>query len=214
MASYFCLTGYRGINKSLLSGHCKFEEPCSMNRSILLILFLLPSIVAFTQTNVLLLQKNGKTQKSFFAGHYISLLTHQGSSANGVITKISADSLYIRHFDIEQSVSDYGGVYFDTAFRYTTAIHIKDIGALVSLEDRSGRKKTGTILMIAGAGVMALGAINGLYRGDSPNEWYQPSSYIVAGALLGAGAWFKYSKSPKTRIGKKFTLKILPLDTR
>ena len=105
-------------------------------------------------------------------------------------------------------------MYFDTAFRYTTSIHVKDIGGIISKEDLSGRKKTGTILMIAGAGVLALGAINGLYRGDSFSDWYEPSSYIVAGSLLGLGAWFKYGRSPRTRIGKKFTLKILPLDTR
>ena len=185
-----------------------------MGRLNLLILCLLFNLIAFAQTNVLLLQKNGKTQKSIFAGHYISILTRQGSSANGIITKIGLDTIYIRHFDIEQSMSDLGGVYFDTAFRYTTAIHVKDIGALVSKEDLSGRKKTGNILMIAGAGVLALGAINGLYRGDPPKEWYETSSYIVSGALLATGAWFKFSKSPKTRLGKKFTLKILPLDTR
>jgi hypothetical protein len=183
-------------------------------KSLLLLLFLLLNTFAYTQTHVLLLQKHGKTQKSFFAGHFISIQTKQGSYANGIITKIEHDTLYIRHFDIEQSVSAYGGVYFDTAFRYTTAINYKDIGALISPRDRSGRRKAGTTLLIAGGGVMALGIINGLYRGDKPRDWYKPSSYIVAGALTGLGAWFKYGNNPKTRIGKKYSLKILLLDRR
>lgn len=164
--------------------------------------------------NVLLLQKHGKTQQSFFAGHFISIQTKGGSYANGIITKIDHDSIYIRHFDIEESVTAYGGVYFDTAFRYTTSIHYKDIGALVSTQDLSGRKRSGTMLLIAGGGVMALGAINGLYRHDKPKDWYKPSSYIVAGALAAAGAWFKYKGRPKTRIGKKYSFKILQLDRR
>ena len=183
-------------------------------KSFLLFFFLLLTTISYTQTNVLLLQKHGKTQRSFFAGHFISIQTKVGSYANGIITKIDHDSLYIRHFDIEESVTTYGGVYFDTAFRYTTAIHYKDIGALVSTVDQSGRKRSGTILLLAGGGVMALGAINGLYRNDKPRDWYKPSSYIVAGALAGAGALLKFSGHPKTRLGKKYTLKILQLDRR
>ncbi|HYC28191.1 MAG TPA: hypothetical protein VEB42_05230 [Chitinophagaceae bacterium] len=180
----------------------------------LLFFFILLTTVAYTQTNVLLLQKHGKTQKSFFAGHFISIQTRQGSYANGIITKIQEDSIYIRHFDIEQSMTDYGGVYFDTAFRYTTSIHYKDIGAVIPEQPRSNIKKSGTLLLIAGGGVMALGAINGLYRGDKLRDWYKPTSYIVAGALAGLGVLFKHSGHLKMRIGKKYTLKILLLDRR
>lgn len=155
-----------------------------MNRSILLVFLLLGNLLAHTQSNMLLLQKRGKTQKSYLAGHFISIQTKQGNYADGLITRIQADTIYIRHFDIEQTATAYGGVYFDTAFRYTTAIHYRDIGALVTpQQDLSGGNKKGTLLMIAGGGVLALGAINGLYRGDPPKDWYKPSSYIAAGAL-------------------------------
>src|SRR5215213_9406558 len=112
MASYFCLRRYRGINNPFHPGIVSLERPCSMNRPILLFYFLLLNLLAYTQSNVLLLQKHGKTQKSFFPGHYISLQTKQGSFANGLITRITLDTIYIRHFDIEQTVTDFGGVYF------------------------------------------------------------------------------------------------------
>jgi hypothetical protein len=70
------------------------------------------------------------------------------------------------------------------------------------------------MFLIAGGGVMALGAINGLYRRDPPRDWYKTSSYIVSGALLGLGAWFKYGINPRTPLGKKYSLKILPLAKR
>ena len=62
--------------------------------------------------------------------------------------------------------------------------------------------------------MLALGAINGLYRGDPPRDWYEPASFITAGALTGLGILMRRSANNKTVIGKKYTLKILPLDRR
>lgn len=185
-----------------------------MRRPILLFLFLLVNTFAFAQNNVLLLQKKGKTQKSYFAGHYISVKTKQGNFADGLITRIFQDTVYIRHFDIQQEATPYGGVYFDTAFRYTTAIHYKDIGALVTHSGIAKGRRSGNLLLIAGGGVMALGAINGLYRNEPPKEWYKPSSYISAGVLAGLGVLMKLPRKNHLRVGKKYSFKILALAAR
>jgi hypothetical protein len=185
-----------------------------MNKAALLFISLLASGLAWSQNNVLLLQKNGRTKQTFFPGRYISLQTIQGNYADGLITRITSDSIFIRHFDIQQSVTDFGGVYFDTAFRYTTAIHYKDVGAIMQQVNNSARKRNGNLLLIAGGGVMALGAINGLYRGDPPRDWYKPSGYISAGALTSLGLLMKKSARQKTKLGKRHSIKILPLNPR
>jgi hypothetical protein len=186
-----------------------------MNRTTLLIFFLLSTIVAHAQSNALLLQKRGRTQKSYLAGHYISLQTKQGNYADGIITRIQSDTIYIRHFDVQQTATSYGGVYFDTAFRYTTAIHYRDIGGIMKpAYDMDKAKRYGNLLMIAGGGVMALGAINGLYRGEPPKDWYNPSGYIVSGTLIGLGLLLKKGRKPAIPIRKKYSLKILQLENR
>ena len=185
-----------------------------MKSPLTLSVFLLVISTAFGQNNLLLLQKKGKTIQSFYPGKFISLETVNKSYAEGLITKITNDSIYIRYFEIEKSVTAYGGVYFDTAFRYTTTIHAKEIGAVILVKGNSNRKRNGTILMVAGGGVMVLGAVNGLYRGDPPKDWYKPSGYITAGALLVTGYLLSKSAVKKYTIGKKYQLKILPLSTR
>jgi len=184
-----------------------------MKAGLLIIItsFLFQSLAA--QSNVLLLQKKHKTFKSYYEGHYITLETVDNNYADGVITRIKNDSIYIRHFDIEKSYSDYGGIYFDTAFRYTTAIHVNDIGRILIINPKSNRKSNGTILVVAGVGVMVLGAVNGLYRGDPPKDWYKPSGYITAGLLTALGIWLRRSADKKYSIGKKYQLKILALTT-
>src|SRR6516164_1662095 len=141
-------------------------------RAILLLLltaFLVHA--ASAQSNELLLKKKNKTIISYFVGHYIMLQTVNNTFADGIITKITKDSIFIQHFDMERSETANGAVYIDTAFRYTTAIYYQDIGKIL-LPIKYARKTNGTILMVAGGGVLVLGAVNGLYRGDPPKDWY------------------------------------------
>jgi hypothetical protein len=184
-----------------------------MHKGVLLFLFLGINLLALAQNNVLLLQKRGKTQQTFFSGSYIALETKLDGYADGIIAKIANDSVYIRHFDIQKSYTEYGGIYFDTAYRYTTVIHYNDIGAIVP-QIKSNIKRSGTLFFVAGAGVLALGVINGLYRGEPAGEWIEPSGYITAGALIGLGFLMRSAKNKKYRIGKKYTIKILQFNKR
>ena len=180
-----------------------------MKATLLLIIcsFLMHSMVA--QTNVLLLRKKNKNFKSYYVGHHITLETVNKTYADGIITRINNDSVYIRNYDLQTSTSDYGGVYIDTVFRYTTAIHYKEIGAILLLDTRPNRKRNGTILVVAGGGVLVLGAVNGLYRGDPPKDWYKPSGFILAGVFAALGIWMRRSADKRYGIGKKYQLKIL-----
>ena len=184
-----------------------------MKRALLVFLFGLSIVCVAAQSNELLLKKNSKTIRKFFPGRFITLETVEKNYADGIITKITKDSLYIRHFDIERSVTDYGGVYLDTAFRYTTVIHIKDIRAILEFNP-GNRKRNGTILMIAGGGVMVLGAVNGLYRGDPPKDWYKPSGYITAAVLTAAGLLMRKSADKRFAVGKKYKLVVIELSIR
>lgn len=185
-----------------------------MNKTVLLLASILFHLLANAQNDVLLLQKKGKTKQTFFTGRYISLQTRQGNFADGIITRIQSDTIYIRHFDIQQTATSYGGIYFDTVFRYTTAIHYHDIGALMSQADLARRKGNAIKLFIAAGGVLVLGAVNGLYRGDPVKEWYTTSGYVVAGTLTVLGILKNRSANPRILIGKKYSLKILTLDKR
>jgi len=183
-----------------------------MIRTLLLLLVTFCYSSVFAQNNILLFQKHDKTVKTFFQGKYIAFDTKQGSSATGIITKIGKDTIYIRHFEIVATGTEYGGVYFDTSYRHTTAIHVKDIGALHPFKDRTAMRNSGTILMMAGGGVMVLGAVNGIYRKESIRDWYKPSGYISAVALAGTGFILKKISKKKFVIGRKYQLKILSIN--
>src|ERR1700730_11668880 len=210
-ASSSFITSFREINFCLLAG---FVSLICMPKILLFHYFLLATCISSGQNNILLLQKKNKTIKTFFPGKFISIQTTQKNYADGMIVRIMKDTVFIRHFDIERSITTYGGIYFDTAYRYTTAIHFKDIGAIALFKNNSSRKINGTILLIAGGGVLVLGAVNGLYRGDPPKNWYKPSGFITAGALTTLALLTRRSANKKYSIGKKSQLKILLLNSR
>jgi hypothetical protein len=191
----------------------QFVSLICMKTTPLLLILLILQFTTLAQHNFLVLQKKHKSFRSYYAGHYLTIETVDKNYADGVISKISQDTVYLRHFDVERSVTDYGGVYFDTAFRYTTAIHYKDIAAILYLKNAEARRRNGTILLIAGGGVLLLGAVNGLYRGDPPKDWYKPSGYIVAGTLSALGIWLRRSAITRYAVGKKYQLSILSLNT-
>lgn len=183
-----------------------------MTRFLFFSILILSCLTASSQNNILLLQKKNKTVRTLFEGKYIAFDTKQNSSASGIITKIAKDTIFIRHFEIVRMGTTYGGVYFDTSFRYTTAVHIKDIGAIHPFRELSGLARSGPILMIAGGGVLVLGAVNGIYRKESIGEWYKPSGFISAGVLAGTGFLLHRSSKKKLVIGKKYQLKILSIN--
>ena len=183
-----------------------------MIRFLFFSILVLSTLSASAQNNILLLRKNNRTVKTLFEGKYIAFETKQKNFASGIITKIGKDTIYIRHFEIMRSATEYGGVYFDTSFRYTTAIHIKDIGAVHPFRNLRGYANSGFLLMIAGGGVMVLGAVNGLYRKESIGDWYKPSGFISAGVLAGTGYLLRRASKKKFVIGRKYQLKILSIN--
>lgn len=183
-----------------------------MIRFLLFCILILSSLTVSAQNNILLLRKNNRTVRTLFEGKYIAFDTKQKSSASGIITKIGKDTIFIRHFEIMRVGTTYGGVYFDTSFRYTTAIHIKDIGAVHPFRSMSGYANSGALLMIAGGGVMVLGAVNGIYRKESIGDWYKPSGFISAGVLAGTGYFLQRASKKKYVIGRKYQLQILSIN--
>src|SRR5215467_443547 len=125
---------------------------------IFFLLFFLQSVFAQTD-DIFILQKNGSNLKTFAVGMSFSMETIYDQWFDGTITGIRHDSVFLN------------GI----------AFHYKEIKTIRIERTKLNYTTDGVLLMIAGAGVLVLGAVNGLYRGDPASEWYHPASYITAG---------------------------------
>lgn len=145
---------------------------------------------AAAQTNVVILEKNGANVKTFATGMSITFQTVYNQWFDGVITAIRHDSVFIN----------------DYPFDYREIASIKT--------ERRGLNYTedGALLMVAGGGVLLLGAVNGAYRGDKASTWYTSGSFITAGVFIIGGFLLTRCRYKTYHLGKKFTLEYLALD--
>jgi hypothetical protein len=159
-------------------------------KKLILICCCLQAFFVKAQTNVVILEKNGANIKTFATGMDISFETIYHQWFNGEITAIRHDSIFVN----------------DYAFNY------KEIATIKTERRKLNYTEDGVILMIAGGGVLLLGAVNGAYRGDKLSTWYTSGSFITAGALLIGGFLLTRGQYRKYHLGKRFTLEYLALD--
>ena len=156
---------------------------------IYLLLFCVLPFSGFGQSDVLELKKNGANQKVYSPGMSLTMETIYQQWLEGTITAIRNDSVFLN------------GLPF----------HYKEIARIRSERKKFNYTTDGTILLIAGGGVLLLGAVNGLYRGDPIKDWYKPSGFITAGAFIALGLLMRNAAYKKYTLGKKYTLEYLAL---
>lgn len=100
----------------------------------------------------------------------------------------------------------------DSIFLNGNPFHYKEIHAIRMERTKLNYTTDGALLMIAGGGVLLLGAVNGLYRGDQLKDWYKPVSFITAGTFLAVGFLMLKSRYKKYVFGKKYSLQYLELN--
>lgn len=155
---------------------------------IAMLLFFLP-VFCEAQSDVLVLQKNGQNILSYVPGKPIMLQTIYDQWFDGYVTALRNDSVFINNIPF----------------------HYKEIRAIRREREKLNYVQDGTLLMIAGGGVVALNVINGLYRKDKAGQWFSTGGWIAAGALLGGGYLLRKANKKIYPIGKKYQLHYLDL---
>lgn len=159
-----------------------------MRRLIILIFCIIP-FLSYAQRDVLILQKRGMHVRSYTIGDPLTFETVYGQWFTGVIDDLRRDTIYI----------------VGQAFSY------KEIAAIQRL--KSGGY-LGKMMMVAGGGFLAIGAVNGLLRKDAAKDWYTTSGYVIGGSLLAGGFLLTQMKSKYYHLGRKYRLLYLQIGKR
>jgi hypothetical protein len=158
-------------------------------RKITTFFFYLIPLISSAQTDVLILQKNGSNIKTYAPGMDIMVQTVYDQWLEGTITDMRNDSVFINN----------------------NPFHVKEIAAVRKNFSKLHLQTGGTILIVAGVGVLALNVINGLYTNEPAGQWIKPSGWITAGAFILAGIIMKNARYTTYKIGKKYSLHYLNL---
>ena len=162
-----------------------------MQRILILIFCVIPFFCR-AQHDVLVLEKRGMHERTYTIGDQMTFRTVYDQWFSGTIDDLRKDTVYIA----------------GQAFNY------KEIAAISRIRTKWDNRTTGVLLMTAGVGLFAIGAINGALRGDEAKEWYTTSGLVVGGALITAGAIFLATSKKYYTLGGKFKLQYLQIGRR
>jgi hypothetical protein len=157
-----------------------------MKKIITAILFLLP-LISLAQTDVLILQKKGRNIKTYDIGQTIIFRTIYDQWLGGTITMMRNDSIFLNNIPF----------------------HVHEISAIRNEGTKWNYVTDGTLLIIAGVGVLVLNVVNGIYRNDKAGTWIATSGWITAGAFILGGLLMRRARYSDYTMGKKYTLHYL-----
>ncbi|MEP7110900.1 MAG: hypothetical protein ABI760_23095 [Ferruginibacter sp.] len=177
-----------------------------MNR-ILLFLLLLGSQTFAQSSDVILLKKNNKTIKRYFAGTDIDLTTITGAYISGNITKIKNDSLFLRQFVIRQTPTQLGVFVLDTVATYYYKYHYNQVSAIG--KTRRGFNLSGSAASLMGGGALLMVASGVVFLFD--REKFSPGLLIASASLATLGYVMAKTGGKGMNIGKKYSLVYLAI---
>ena len=157
-----------------------------MKKIITAILFLIP-LISLSQTDVLILQKNGRNIRTYAPGQTILIETIYVQWLGGTLTALRNDSVFINNIPF----------------------HVHEIRTIRQEFKKWKYYEDGTILIAAGVGVLVLNVVNGIYTNEPAGQWVKASSWIAAGALILGGIFMRRARYRDYHLGKKFSLHYL-----
>lgn len=167
-----------------------YETSMTKMKPFFLFLYLLPFCSLAQSDDIVILKRHGANVKTYTQGLYFTMETIYDQWFDGTITAIRNDSIFLN------------GLPF----------HYKEISAIRRERKGLNYSTDGAILMLAGGGLLFIGAVNGILRSDAFREWYTPTNLIVAGALIAGGFLLVKAHFKKYILGKKYSLEYLQLN--
>jgi hypothetical protein len=158
----------------------------SMKKFIVATFFLFP-LAGLAQTDVLILQKNGRNIKTYDIGQTIVFKTIYDQWLGGTITMMRNDSIFLNNIPF----------------------HVHEIAAIRNEGTKWNYVNDGTLLIIAGVGVLVLNVVNGIYFNEKAGTWVATSGWITAGAFIIGGLLMRRARYSDYVMGKKYTLHYL-----
>lgn len=176
-------------------------------------LFIVSCLVGATAcaqpSDFLVIKKNQRIVKSFFAGSNIIFATGTGSYS-GQITAVNKDSLYINQYDIRQVPTNLGVYVVDTVATYRLRFNYKEITKIARERGKGFDWAASGGTLLGGGGLLAVVGL-GTWIFAKPGTRYHASTGLVVGsaALAGIGYLLLKSNGSFYTIGEKYRLEYL-----
>lgn len=178
---------------------------------LLLTAFMFSALLSSAQQNdfFLVKKRSGKTEQSFFAGQYISLITKDKDGYSGYIKKIARDSLWVEYRDVFRNMTHIGSIILDTVTYEARRFAINDIAAIEKEHNGFAQVTLSALMKVGGAGYILLHTVTSLYQKEKISI---RNLGIAAGVYL-AGVVLNKLKKDHYHIGKRYRIQYVSLSS-
>lgn len=160
-------------------------------------------------SDFIILKKDQRTIKSFFAGSIIGFGTDRGYYSGKVIA-VKKDSLFINQYDVRQVPTNLGVYMLDTVATYRLSFNYKEI-IKIENQKRKGFNWASSGGSLLGGGILITTIGLGTWIFTKPGTQYHasPALVISGAALAGIGYLLLKSNGSYYTIGKKYQLEYI-----
>jgi hypothetical protein len=160
-------------------------------------------------SDFIILKKDHRTIKSYFAGSNIGFETERGYYSGKMIS-VKKDSLFIEQYDIRQVPTNLGVYMLDTVATYRLAFNYKEI-IKIENQKRKGFSWAASGGSLLGGGILLTVVGLGTWAFTKPGTQYHasPALVISGAALAGVGYLLLKSNGSYYAIGKKYQLEYI-----
>lgn len=173
-----------------------------MNKLIFFLLILTGYQTIAQSSDIILLKKNTKTIKSYFAGTNIDITTTTGAYITANITKIKNDTLFLKTFVVRQTPTHLGVYVLDTITTYYYKYHYNQIKAI----GKTGRRfnLSASAASLLGGGLLLTVASGVVYLVDRKN--FSPALLVTSASLATLGYVMAKTSGKGMKIGNRYSL--------
>ncbi len=161
------------------------------------------------QSDILLLQKNDRTIKTWVKGSLINFQFSNYQWINGVIKMIRNDSISVRQMEIRTVPDRFGFPTIDTAWFGTIKLHINEIRAVPKKVKWGEFIANGSLLKLGSLAYIFLNLVNGFILNQSNTTGTNLTNVGIAGGVFIVGAILKATHKEYTLLGKKYIMKTI-----
>ena len=170
-----------------------------MKRWIFYFIFFSATATYAQPSDFIMLKKNDKTIRSYYAGTQIEFVSTAGAYRNALITRIANDTLYLQEFVVRQIPTTLGFYITDTAGSYRYAYHYNQIHSFG--KQQKGFNVSGSGAALLGGGILLTLANGVVFLAD--REKFSPALLIASASLGVIGYFLSKAGSKGIVIGKR-----------
>ena len=169
------------------------------------ILALIISTTTYAQGDLILIKKNSLPFKTYMAGTAVNFITTSGEPITTRVSSIKNDSLFFIEINVRQVMTQWGVPRLDTVAIFMRGIHYTEIAAIPKPRKFS-QVSVANLLMVGGAGFIAVNLVNSIYLNYPPFAKDNLSNILPAAGAFVTGFAINKLISRYYTIGKKYTV--------